>query len=171
MVAAVFAVLSVVFWTQRRVEEQNLTALREQLKHSERKSEILVTLAERWKNQITDLQNKDRVSQLKIVLLQPDNGSKSHGTFIWDGVEKKGLLIAEGVPQPPSGRDYQLWFADEDQPAFDGGVLTVEKNGSARLHFSPKVSFSAFDKILVTLAPKGGEQTPSGKVVLSGKSK
>ncbi len=79
----------------------------------------------------------------------------------------KALFYAYGLPAPPAGKQYQLWFIAGGRPV-SGGVFDVDAAGNGALlvdHVSPVESIQAW---AVTLEPTGGLPAPSGAMVLKG---
>ncbi len=82
------------------------------------------------------------------------------------------LFAAAGLPLPPPGRSYQLWFVAEDAP-LNGGMLTVDAAGRVAASVTPPARYSTGQTPLVamavTLEPEEGVEAPTGEVYLLGR--
>ncbi|MBL1100901.1 anti-sigma factor [Streptomyces coffeae] len=104
------------------------------------------------------------VEALARVLAAPDARTRT-GSFK-DGatgavVVSRGLdraaFLASGLPEPPAGRVYQLWFSDNGtmRPA---GLLHTSGGGTATLLHGPVGQASAMG---LTVEPAGGSKAPT----------
>jgi anti-sigma-K factor RskA len=83
-----------------------------------------------------------------------------------DPKSHKAVLMARGLPQPPEGKAYQLWFFVGAKP-MPGRVFKTDVSGNAMMmdeqlpaEANGAVSFA------VTLEPQNGVSSPTGPVVL-----
>lgn len=82
------------------------------------------------------------------------------------------LFSAAGLPAPPPGRSYQLWFVANDAP-ISGGMLSVDDAGRIVAAVAPPIR-NGSDSIplvalAVTLEPEEGSGSPTGEVYLLGR--
>lgn len=71
------------------------------------------------------------------------------------------LLLADDLPAPPEGQDYQAWTLGDDQTRSvgllpDGGTATLEVNG-----------IGSASEAAITLEPTGGSSEPTGDPVMT----
>jgi hypothetical protein len=98
------------------------------------------------------------------------NGNGKHaGQFItvcWNPASHEAFVLAQGLPEPAAGQQYQLW-ALVNGKAVDAGVFET-----GQLSSSPQKmkAIAAAQMFMVTLEKKGGNDTPSwNQVFLSGR--
>lgn len=87
-------------------------------------------------------------------------GVKEHpgllATVYWDKRTKNVYLMANNLPEPPSGMQYQLWAIVDGKP-LDAGMLNWE-NGNMRTPLKNILSAQAF---AITLEKAGGSLAPT----------
>lgn len=98
----------------------------------------------------------------------PANGSPdkaSVATVVWDTRTKDVYLMANNLPQPEAGKQYQLWAIVDNQPV-DAGMLntTAEGHIMVKMKNIPRAQYFA-----ITLEQLGGSTTPQGKMYVMGK--
>lgn len=111
-------------------------------------------------------QATQRTQQLAEILTAPDArtasarfGDGATGTVVVSAGQDKASFFATGLPDPPSGRTYQLWFSDDGsmRPAglmrHDGALVMTGNVGDAK-------------GMGVTLEPAGGSQQPTTQPLL-----
>jgi anti-sigma-K factor RskA len=83
------------------------------------------------------------------------------------GSEGRAVLITSGLPQPPQGKEYQLWVIDPKQPPRPEKTFSTDSAGKALLKverlFEVEREYGVF---AVTLEPAGGVQSPTGAMYL-----
>lgn len=81
---------------------------------------------------------------------------------------RHGLVFtAEGLPQVPAGRTYQLWVISGGTP-ISAGVFSAAPNGQARIVMATPASLTQVDAVAVTVEPAGGLPAPSTTPILAG---
>ncbi|MEU8827015.1 anti-sigma factor [Streptomyces sp. NPDC048636] len=104
------------------------------------------------------------VEEVSRVLAAPD--ARTRGGKLKDGatgsvVVSRGLdravFLASGLPEPPSGRVYQLWFSDGGTMR-SAGLLHTSDGGAATLLRGPVGGSSAMG---LTVEPAGGSKAPT----------
>jgi anti-sigma-K factor RskA len=78
----------------------------------------------------------------------------------------RAVLMAKGLPPPPAGKSYQLWFIAGGKP-MPGRVFTTDASGSGTLN--DQVPAEALNAAIfaITLEPEEGVPTPTGAIYLS----
>jgi anti-sigma-K factor RskA len=77
----------------------------------------------------------------------------------------KGTLQLRGMPQPPSGKVYEVWLKKPTgPPAPTDALFSVDRQGSADVGVPG--SLEGVDQVLVTAEPHGGSQAPTSDPVI-----
>ena len=78
----------------------------------------------------------------------------------------RAILMAKGLPPPPAGKAYQLWFIAGGKP-MPGKVFTTDASGAGTLkdQIPPQARNAAV--FAITLEPEDGVQSPTGQIYLS----
>ena len=102
-------------------------------------------------------------------LRQAKSGVPTEGHVLWNERKKAWLFYAFGMPQPPPGKEYQVWFMTEKEGPVSAGLFTPDQNGTGWvLAAPPSKLFGEIKAAAVTLEPVGGLQKPSGEMYLRG---
>lgn len=106
--------------------------------------------------------------RLQIVALGGQKPApKSRGRVLWSPDDREAVFYAYDLPQPPAGKDYQLWVIEGQTPKSEG-VFPVDATGRAT-HVLPEVpSPGGVGAFAVTLEPAGGVPQPTGEMFLLG---
>ena len=114
---------------------------------------------------VLDVVESTRLQVIALGGLKPSPGST--GRVLWSPDTKKALFYAYDLPQPPAGKDYQLWVIEGQTPKSEG-VFPVDERGHA-MHVLPEVPDpAAVGAFAVTLEPAGGVPQPTGDMFLLG---
>jgi anti-sigma-K factor RskA len=107
---------------------------------------------------------------LRISYLhQGKRGLPTEGHVLWNERKKAWLFYIFGVPPPPAGKEYQVWFMTDKEGPVSAGVFTPDANGTGWvLAASPSQLFGDIKAAAVTLEPAGGLPKPSGETYLRG---
>jgi anti-sigma-K factor RskA len=74
-------------------------------------------------------------------------------------------LIVHHLPQPPSGRVYEVWLKRAGQaPAPTSALFTVSRGGEGEILVPG--SLHAVNQLMVTQEPRGGSAVPTGAPVI-----
>lgn len=163
--AAAASVLIIVLMTTLFLRESSnsmelqseLTALQENL--SKEKSTFQEQLASLQNSVETMLDREAFINApatRKLALLGTDVQPDANATIYWDEESGNVMLASFGMPQPVSGKQYQLWAIADGVPV-DLGVL--DKNNT----FTPSISVKAsnIQAFAITLEKEGGSPTPT----------
>lgn len=102
-----------------------------------------------------------RVTTLRGTKSSP----RARAVVIFDGATNRALLVAGGLPKPPAGKAYQLWFFVAGRP-LPGGTFAPDEGGAAELlDHAPDAARDAA-AFAVTLEPAGGVSAPTGDLYL-----
>lgn len=130
----------------------------------------LVTDRTKLLSQISDLETKNDVCQMRIALLDPMDGKHGAATIVWDSSTQTGVLEGD-MPRPAANEDYQLWVVGDHPQPVDAGVVNVDENGEAKATFKLKEKVSPSDQFAITVEKKGGMPQPQGKMVMKSSQK
>lgn len=71
------------------------------------------------------------------------------------------------LPEPPAGKQYQLWGIVDGKPV-DGGMIVTSKNDN-KYRIQKMKTFGKVEAFAVTLETEGGNPTPKGDMYVLGK--
>lgn len=92
----------------------------------------------------------------------------AHGMVAFDK-NGRAILMAKGLPPPPAGKAYQLWFIADGKP-MPGRVFMTDESGTGSLSDHMPAEAMSGAVFAITLEPSGGVQAPTGAVYLSSQS-
>lgn len=96
-------------------------------------------------------------------------GVSTQGHVLWNERKKAWLFYAFGMPQPPEGKEYQVWFMTEKEGPVSAGLFMPDQIGTGVvLAEPPSMLFGKVVAAAVTLEPAGGLPKPSGEMYLRG---
>jgi len=123
-------------------------------------------------------QNRRLQQENELVKLLNEPGSRlaelkgttqASGAIAKLAYDKNGraLLVANGLPPAPQGKEYQLWFIVGTNPPVPGKTFAPDKAGRGTLN--DQVPKQALDSAVfaITLEPAGGVNAPTGAIYLS----
>ena len=144
-----------VLWQQNKVARQELARLAAQVQETQQQ-----VARQREMLEILNAPGA-RVLQLAGTKEVPD----AHGMVAYDK-NGRAILMAKGLPTPPVGKAYQLWFIAGGKP-MPGKVFTTDASGTGTLTDNmPSAAMNA-PIFAITLEPAGGVQAPTGAIYLS----
>lgn len=124
-----------------------------------------VTLENQALARIMDVVNSPKLRVVALGGMARAPGSEAR--VLWSPTDRKAILIANGLPTPPAGMDYQLWVIEGKTPRSEG-VFPVDEQGRAT-HVLPSMPESTgVGAFAVTLEPAGGMPQPTGEMYLLG---
>lgn len=92
----------------------------------------------------------------------------AHATVAYDP-SGRAVLLAQGLPAPPPGKAYQLWFIAGGKPV-PGRVFITDASGAGTLNDQLPAQALNPAGFAITLEPASGVQTPTPPIYLSGKT-
>jgi anti-sigma-K factor RskA len=130
-------------------------------------------LSEQIKETSSQLDRKQKMLQLLTTpgarmteLAGTKEAPTAHGMLALDRKSGHAVFMAQGLPQAPADKEYQLWFIAEKQPPMPGSVFKTDATGSAMMdEVLPTGALNA-GVFAVTLEPKGGVRAPTGPMYL-----
>lgn len=130
-------------------------------------------LTEKIKETSSQLDRKQKMLQLLTTpgarmteLAGTKEAPTAHGMLAVDRKSGHALFMAQGLPQAPAGKEYQLWFIAEKQPPMAGSVFKTDAAGSAMMDEQLPAGALNAGTFAVTLEPLGGVRAPTGPMYL-----
>ncbi|HJT68111.1 MAG TPA: anti-sigma factor [Pyrinomonadaceae bacterium] len=77
------------------------------------------------------------------------------------------ILIADGLPRAPAGKEYQLWFIVNNKPV-PGKTFAPDKSGRGLMKDQVPEAARKSAVFAITLEPTGGVAAPTGAIYLRG---
>ena len=90
-------------------------------------------------------------------------GASARIVFDWTG---RALLIVNGLPRPPQGKEYQLWFIEGKHAPRPGNTFSTDSSGRSQSAQHVLAQDYDYSVLAVTLEPAGGVQAPTGAIYL-----
>ncbi|HEY8413845.1 MAG TPA: anti-sigma factor [Pyrinomonadaceae bacterium] len=118
----------------------------------------------RQENEVVQLLSSPeaRVKEMKGTTEAP--GARAKIVF---GSQGRGLLITSGLPQPPQGKEYQLWVIDPKKPPRPEKTFSTDSTGKGLLKVERLWEVEReYGVFAVTLEPAGGVASPTGAIYL-----
>jgi anti-sigma-K factor RskA len=75
------------------------------------------------------------------------------------------MMIVDGLPAAPAGKDYQIWFIADGKPV-PGGVFKPDTAGHVEMHDQIPTQARNAAAFAITLEPQGGTPAPTGQKYL-----
>ena len=155
-IAAAFVLLVlilwiVVLWQENRNLRRNNRELATTLYSMERSNQFVEILSTPGAK-VTELQGNGPGSGATAQLVHDKNG--------------RAMLLADGLPPTPTGKEYQLWFIVGKNPPIPGRTFATDDFGRGAL--TDDVPQQALDSAVfaVTLEPLGGSSSPTSAIYL-----
>jgi hypothetical protein len=74
----------------------------------------------------------------------------------WNAKDKATLLSIQNLPEPPKGKQYQLWAIVGKNPPISAGVITYDTTAVQMMK-----TFDKVDAFAITLEKEGGSEVPT----------
>ncbi len=108
-------------------------------------------------------------SQTKVIQLVGDQAPNANARVFWDTKRNQWVIYIFDLPEPPSGKQYQLWYVVKDAP-ISAAVFSTDSRGQKVLELTlPPEAWSGMNLTAVTLEPRGGSPTPTSGFYLKAK--
>lgn len=93
------------------------------------------------------------------------NGARARITY--DERTGRAVFVIAGLPAPPPGKAYQLWFIADGKP-LPGHVFNTDTSGRAEVREQIPPQGRHAQIFAVTLEPQAGVSAPTGQIYLKG---
>lgn len=169
-----FATAAVFFLALFGWSELRLRALHEELKVLETEKVAISSENMRLANEAQiaheRLDTMRSASQL-FPLAAAENTTRAHANAFIDRTRHRAVVVFENLDPNDSSHSYQLWIIRGDlKPPMSAAVFDADADGRAEIEVSDMPPELSVAGLAVTLEPRGGLATPSGKVLLHGKA-
>jgi len=144
-----------VLWKQNREAKQELRGLATQVQDAQQQ-----LIQQRQAMEIVAAPGA-RMTELNGTKVMPG----AHATIAYDK-NGRAVLMAKGLPPPPAGKAYQLWFIAGGKP-MPGKVFTTDASGAGTLNDQVPAEALNAAVFAITLEPKDGMPAPTGAIYLS----
>lgn len=162
MLLAFSALLNVQLYQNLKETQRELSIAQAQNMESEKKITALQTQYQSIEQELALLQNPDyQITYLKGL---QEVAPRAYATVFWNEKENKAFIFTNSLPQPPQGKQYQLWALTDDNIVWDAGVFDWGR-------FSPVKCFKKPQKFIITLEKKGGVPKAEGAAYAMGSVK
>ncbi|HET6890569.1 MAG TPA: anti-sigma factor [Pyrinomonadaceae bacterium] len=159
--AVVFVVLGAslfVLWQQNRAARNELICLQMRVQNAQ---DQLIRLHEAMELIVAP---GTRMAELAGTNEMPG----AHATLAFDK-NGRAILMAKGLPPPPAGKAYQLWFIAGGRP-IPGKVFITDPSGAGMLNDQIPADALKAAVFAITLEPESGVQQPTGAMYLKSTS-
>lgn len=144
-----------VLWQQNKAARQELARLAAEVQETQHQVAR--------QREVIELVNAPGARMFELAGTKEMPGA--HGMVAYDK-SGRAILMAKGLPAPPAGKAYQLWFIAGGKP-IPGKVFSTDASGSGTLtDHMPSAAMNA-PIFAITLEPAGGVQAPTGAIYLS----
>jgi anti-sigma-K factor RskA len=133
---------------------------------------LLVVVLILWQ-QNRSLRQQNEFAQLliapgsKVAQLSGTNEAKIATAKLAYAQNGRAILIADGLPRPPAGKEYQLWFIVNNKP-LPGKTFAPDNRGHGQIHDQVPEAARNSAIFAITLEPAGGVSAPTGAIYLRG---
>ncbi len=144
-----------VLWRENRQARQELARLANQVQDAERQ-----LISQREAIEVVAAPGA-RVAELTGTSVVPN----AHATIAYDR-SGRAVLLAKGLPPPPAGKAYQLWFLAGGK-ALPGKVFNTDASGAGTLSDQLPAEALKGAGFAITLEPASGVKSPTLPIYLS----
>lgn len=151
---AAFIITLVVLWNRNRAMQDEMARLsrdlqttQQQLKREREISEMFTAPDTR----VATLTGTEMAPRAQARLAYNKSGS--------------AMMIVDGLPPAPPGKDYQIWFIADGKPV-PGGVFKPDSAGHVEMHDQVPLQARSAAAFAITLEPQGGTPAPTGQKYL-----
>lgn len=117
----------------------------------------------RQEREVTDILASPGARMKELHGTEQAPGANARIVFDWTG---RAIMVTSGLPQPPPGKEYQLWFIEPKRPPRPGRTFSTDSTGKGLLEDRLREGDGDYSVLAVTLEPRGGVQSPTGQIYL-----
>jgi anti-sigma-K factor RskA len=139
--------------------------------NQEAKAEV-ARLSEQMKETVSQLEHEHKLRELltkpgmkMAELAGTKEAPAAHGMLAVDSKSGRAVFMAQGLPQAPAGKAYQLWFIAGAKP-MPGRVFKTDAAGNAMMDEQLPAEALNAGTFAVTLEPQNGVPAPTGPMYL-----
>ena len=155
VVFAALVVYVVVLWRENRAIQAQMADLKTQFEKK------LQKLDEQKKFAQLLLKPGARMAELKGMTI----ASSATAKLAYDS-SGHAMIMSEGLPTPPEGKQYQLWFIVGGKPPMPGKTFSTDSQGIGVMEDQVPAEAMNSAVFAITLERKGGVTSPEGAMYL-----
>lgn len=165
-IAAVIALVGVVFWliSLLLVANRKIGALTYEIEAQRLDLESEREARRRDQEALALLNSRDT---RRMELAGTAQAQNARATFIFDQKSGKAMLMTDGLPAPPTGMAYEVWFIPKGQAPMPGKTFTVDAAGKAMMMDEMPAQARENAVVAITLEPEKGSASPTGPIYLA----
>lgn len=166
-IAAVIAFGGVVIWlvSALLVKNHEIASLTSEIEVKRRELEHERREAQRREAEALALLNPRGTKRMELAgTAQAQN---ARAVFIFDQKSGKAVLMTDGLPSPPPGMAYEVWFIPQGQAPMPGKTFTVDAAGKAMMMDEMPAAARENAVVAITLEPEKGSASPTGPIYLA----
>lgn len=104
---------------------------------------------------------------LKLASLKSDPGQDYEASLAWDEARQQGVLEVANLPPNETGKAYQLWIMEENNPnPVSAGVFQMSEGGAERVQFQPVKQIGSAIAFAISIESEEGVPAPQGPIIL-----
>ncbi|MCW3112258.1 MAG: hypothetical protein JWR18_654 [Segetibacter sp.] len=151
----VSAALNLYFYNQYNDKQEAYQALLSERESLQANNQIYQTQLKEWQSAAAMMAD----STMATVKMRSPKGKDDAATVFWNTLSKDVYVMVNKLPEPRTGRQYQLW-AMVDGKHVDAGVLDLSCTSVCKMKNIPKAEAFA-----ITLEKEGGNKVPNLKAL------
>jgi len=155
VVFAALVVYVVVLWRENRAIQKQMAELKTRVEKTEQKLEEQTKFAQLL------LKPGARMAELKGMTIA--SGATAKLAYDASG---HAMIMSEGLPAPPEGKQYQLWFIIGGKPPMPGKTFSTDSQGNGVMEDQVPAEAMNSAVFAITLERKGGVRSPEGPMYL-----
>jgi anti-sigma-K factor RskA len=145
----------IVLWRENRAMQAQLVQLTKEIEATKKGLDEQATLIKMFAKPGT------RFAALSGMPVAPG----ATATLAYD-TSGNAMVMTNGLPAPPSGKAYQLWFIVSGKPPMPGKTFSTDAQGKAMMEDQVPASAMNSAVFAITLEPKDGVPSPTGAMYL-----
>ena len=133
---------------------------------------LIISVIVLWQQNRT-LKQQNEIAQLltapgtRVAQLSGTNEATGASAKLAYDQNGRAVLIADGLPRAPQGKEYQLWFIVDKKP-IPGKTFAPDNRGHSLSQDQVPQAARNSAVFAITLEPTGGVSAPTGAIYLSG---
>lgn len=148
-----------------------VTKLRQQLLESQAEAnqyKEVIELEEKALKENTELLDALSNPGAHLVAMKGTEAAADSTAYALIVESSRMLFVASNLPQPPAGKQYQLWVLRRQEPKLvSAGVFSPDDRNRAMMDFDTPSVLSDIAELEVTQEPVGGSEAPTGNKLLA----
>lgn len=151
----VSAALNLYFYRQYNDKQEAYQALLSERESLQANNQIYQTQLKEWQAAAAMMAD----STMAMVKMRSPKGKDDAATVFWNTLNKDVYVMINKLPEPKTGKQYQLWAIVDGKPV-DAGVLDPSCTSVCKMKTIPRAEAFA-----ITLEKEGGNKVPNLKAL------